>query len=389
MLRPFNSSLHMSKHTLGIGIVGTRFMGRAHSNAYRNVPQFFDLPASPVLQMACGRNQENLANFAQQFGWQHTTTDYQQLATRDDIDLVDISTSNDTHLDIALAAAKAGKHIVCEKPLARTVAEAQQMYDAAQAAGVTTMMVFNYRFLPALALAKRMIAEGKLGTIRHFNAVYYQDWLVDETFPITWRHSVEQSGSGAHGDMNAHIIDLARHLVGEFAAVTGEQNVFVKERPVSGSDRTGSVTADDATTFLARFDNGAVGSFCATRMAAGRKNFLRLEIFGSQGSLNFNLERLNELEYYDANEPDAYRGFKNILVTEATHPYIDAWWPPGHTIGWEHTFIHLVARLLTAIGRGEGVTPNFYDGLQCQRVLDAVTTSARTGQWEPIDAGID
>ena len=376
----------MSKSTIGIGLVGTRFMGRAHSNAYRNVSQFFDLPASPVLQTACGRNEERLAAFAQQFGWQNTTTDYQQLAARDDVDLVDISTSNDTHLEIALAAAQAGKHILCEKPLARTVAEAQQMYDAAQAAGVTTMMVFNYRFVPALALAKRLIDEGKLGTIRHFNAVYYQDWLVDETFPITWRHSVEKSGSGAHGDMNAHIIDLARHLVGEFTAVVGEQNVFVRERPIEGGNETGTVTADDATTFLARFDNGAVGSFCATRMASGRKNFLRLEIFGSKGSINFNLERLNELEYYSVDEPDAYRGFKNILVTEATHPYIDAWWPPGHIIGWEHTFVHLVARLLEAISRSEPVTPNFYDGLQCQRVLDAVTASAQMGQWQMIDA---
>lgn len=374
----------MSKNTIGIGLVGTRFMGRAHSNAYRNVDQFFDLPASPVLQAACGRDEARLTKFARQFGWQHTTTDYEQLVTRSDIDLVDISTSNDTHLEIALAAAQAGKHILCEKPIARNVAEAQQMYDATQAAGVTTMMVFNYRFLPALALAKQMIDEGKLGTIRHFNAVYYQDWLVDENFPITWRHSVEQSGSGAHGDMNAHIIDLARHLVGEFTAVTGEQNVFVKERPIAGTEETGPVTADDATTFLARFDNGAVGSFCATRMASGRKNFLRIEIFGSKGSLNFNLERLNELEYYDVTEPDATRGFNTILVTEATHPYMDAWWPPGHTIGWEHTFVHLVAQLITSIARGEPVRPNFYDGLQCQRVLDAVTDSARTGQWQSI-----
>ncbi len=376
----------MSSNTIGIGLVGTRFMGRAHSNAYRNVDQFFDLPASPVLQAACGRDEARLTQFARKFGWQHTTTDYEQLVTRPDIDLVDISTSNDTHLEIALAAAKAGKHILCEKPIARNVAEAQQMYDATQATGVTTMMVFNYRFLPALALAKQMIDEGKLGTIRHFNAVYYQDWLVDEDFPITWRHSVEQSGSGAHGDMNAHIIDLARHLVGEFAAVTGEQNVFVKERPMQGTSQTGIVTADDATTFLARFDNGAVGSFCATRMASGRKNFLRLEIFGSQGSLNFNLERLNELEYYDVSEPDTTRGFKTILVTEVTHPYMDAWWPPGHTIGWEHTFVHLVAQLLTSIAQGEPVRPNFYDGLQCQRVLDAVTTSAQIGQWQSIDS---
>lgn len=374
----------MSKPTVGVGIVGTRFMGRAHSNAYRQVRTFFDLPVTPLLRAACGRNESRLAAFAQQFGWEHPHTDYRQLVERDDVDLVDISTANDTHLPIALAAARAGKHILCEKPMARNADEAQQMYEAVRDSGVTAMMVFNYRFLPALALAKRMIDEGKLGTIRHFNAVYYQDWLVDEQFPINWRHRAEQSGSGAHGDMNAHIVDLARHLVGEFEAVVGEQNVFVKERPVENSSETGTVTADDATTFLARFRHGAVGSFCATRVAAGRKNFLRLEIFGSKGSLNFNLERLNELEYYDFREADSYAGFKNILVTEATHPYISHWWPPGHIIGWEHTFTHLVAQLITAVGNDEPTYPDFFDGLQCQLVLDAVSESARTNQWQPI-----
>ena len=374
----------MSTSPINVGIVGTRFMGRAHSNAYLRAGQFFDLPRPPQLQAACGRNEARLTNFARQFGWQQTYTDYEQMIAEADIDVVDISTANDTHLPIALAAARAGKHILCEKPIARNVAEAHQMHEAVQAAGVTGMMVFNYRFLPALALVKRMINEGKLGTIRHFNAVYYQDWLVDESFPINWRHSVEQSGSGAHGDMNAHIVDLARHLVGEFEAVTGEQQVFVKERPIENSNDTGTVTADDATSFLARFQNGAVGSFCATRMATGRKNFLRLEIFGSRGSVNFNLERLNELEYYNFDAAAGYQGFQRILVTEATHPYISAWWPPGHIIGWEHTFVHMVAHLMKSISEEQPVYPNFYDGLQCQRVLDAVSTSSQTGQWQSL-----
>ncbi|HZW02394.1 MAG TPA: Gfo/Idh/MocA family oxidoreductase, partial [Anaerolineaceae bacterium] len=331
---------------INIGIVGTKFMGRAHSNAYLDVGHFFDVPCQPVLRAACGRDADHLQQFARQFGWQTTETDWQRLVERDDIDLIDICTSNATHMPIALAAAARGKHIFCEKPIAMNAAEAQRMLAAAQEAGVTHMVAFNYRRVPALALARQMIAEGKLGVIRHFNAVYYQDWLVDPSFPLVWRHDAKEAGSGAHGDMNAHIVDLARFLVGEFEAVVGAQEIFVRERPLAGGQGTGSVTADDATYFMARFRTGALGSFLATRFATGRKNFLRIELFGSEGSLVWNLERLNELEYYAGDGAPTEQGFRTILVTENQHPYVNAWWPPGHILGWEHTFIHEVKDLL-------------------------------------------
>jgi predicted dehydrogenase len=268
--------------------------------------------------------------------------------------------------------------------MARNAAEAAEMYRVVKEAGVIHMIIFNYRFVPAIALAKKFISEGKIGEVRHFNAVYYQDWLTDPDFPITWRHDAKASGSGAHGDMNAHIVDLARYLVGEFASVTGIQKTFIGERPLSSGNGRGKVSTDDATSFLATFQNGALGSFQATRLAPGRKNFLRMEIFGSKGSFGFNLERMNELEYYSDGETAESQGYKNILVTDASHPYIKAWWPPGHIIGWEHTFIHQIKALLDGIGDNKNVLPDFYDGLRCQQVLDAVVTSASTKTWTKI-----
>ena len=369
-----------------VGIIGTKFMGRAHSNAYIDVSHFFDLPARPVLRAACGRNAADLEAFAERFGWQTTETSWERLVARDDIDLVDICTSNATHCPIAVAAAKAGKHVFCEKPLAMNAEEARQMLDAAREAGVRHMVAFNYRRAPAIVLAKQLIEEGKIGTIRHFNAVYYQDWLVDPNFPFVWRHNVKEAGSGAHGDMNAHTVDLARYLVGEIEAVSGAQEIFIKERPLADGSGTGTVTADDAMYFLARFRNGTLGSFMATRFATGRKNYLRLEIFGSEGALVFNLERLNELEFYSRADEGKAQGFRTIMVTESSHPYISAWWPPGHIIGWEHTFIHEVRDLLLAIDKGEPVYPDFYDGLRCQQVLDAVVQSAAEGRWVDVPA---
>jgi predicted dehydrogenase len=369
---------------INVAIIGTQFMGRAHSNAFIDLPHFFDTPLHPVRRVACGRHPGKLEAFARRFGWQASDTDWQKVVNRDDVDLVDICTSNLTHMPIAVAAARAGKHILCEKPIAMNADEARCMLDAAQEAGVTHMVAFNSRRVPALALAKRLIDEGKLGQIRHFNAVYYQDWLVDPNFPIVWRHDVYEAGSGAHGDMNAHIVDLARYLVGEFEAVCGVKEVFIKERPLSNGSGCSPVTADDAASFLARFRNGALGSFQSTRMATGRKNFLRLEIFGSQGSLNFNLERLNELEYYSLADDPAEQGFRTILATENHHPYVNAWWPPGHILGWEHTFIHEIKDLLEAIDRKAPVYPDFYDGLRCQQVLDAVMTSANEQKWMAI-----
>lgn len=366
---------------LRVAIVGTQFMGRAHSNAYLKVPYFFNIPQKPVLQMACGVNEARLQAFAQKFGWKNTTTDWRKIIKRDDIDLIDISTPNDSHAPIAIAAAKAGKHLLCEKPIARNVSEAKRMYEAAEEAGVVHAMIFNYRFVPAIVLAKQMIDEGKIGKIHHFNAVYYQDWLVDPNFPITWRHDIKASGSGAHGDMNAHIVDLARYLVGEFESVTGVDKTFVKNRPIADGSGFGEVSTDDAMSFLANFQNGALGSFQCTRFANGRKNFLRLEIFGSEGSLSFNLERLNELEYYNRHDDIKHQGFRNIIVTESVHPYVGAWWPIGHIIGWEHTFVHEIKELIECIDQKKPMIPSFYDGLKCQEVLDAVSKSAKMKRW--------
>lgn len=367
-----------------VGIVGTQFMGRAHSNAYRRVSDFFDLPAPPLLRAACDVNPSDLDAFVQRFGWQTKETSWEKMVSRDDIDLVDICTPNVLHMPIAVAAAKASKHILCEKPIAMNADEARKMLDAARQANVRHMVAFNYRRVPALAFAKQLIEQGKLGRIFHFNAVYYQDWLVDLNFPFVWRHDIKKGGSGAHGDMNAHTVDLARFLVGEIEAVCGAQQIFIKERPLQNGKGTGAVTADDTMYFLARFRNGALGSFMATRFATGRKNFLRLEIFASKASLIFNLERLNELQFYSRSDEGNEQGFRNILVTESSHPFMNTWWPPGHIIGWEHTFVHEISDLLLAITEGEPVYPDFYDGLRCQQVLDAVCQSANEKRWIDI-----
>ncbi len=367
--------------TINIGIVGTQFMGRAHSNAWMDVDKFYDLPARPVMKAACDNVAENLDPFCKCFGWESQETDWEKLIVRDDIDVIDICTSNNTHMPIAVAAAEAGKHIICEKPVAVNAAEAKAMLDAAKAAGVKHMVAFNYRRVPAIALARQMIDEGKIGKVFHFNAVYYQDWLVDPDFPYVWRHDKKVAGSGAHGDMNAHVVDLARFLVGEIESVCGAEEVFIKERKLPNGSGKATVTADDALFSLAKFSDGALGSFMATRFASGRKNYLRFELFGSEGSLLFNLERLNEIQYYTRSEAGREQGFRTILATESDHPYIKKWWPPGHIIGWEHTFIHEVGDLLAAIAKDEPITPDFYDGLRNQHVLDAMQLSAEKKAW--------
>ncbi len=369
--------------TINVGIIGASFMGRAHSNGYLDVAHYFDLPRSPKLHTVCDVNISTAEALAQQYGWQNTEKSWERLVQRDDIHLIDICTSNKFHKPIAVAAAKNGKHLICEKPIALSADEAKSMYEAAQEAGVRHMTAFNYRRVPALVLARKMIQAGKIGEIYHFNAVYYQDWLVDPNFPYVWRHDVSVGGSGAHGDMNAHTIDLARFLVGEFEAVTAAQETFIKERQKPDGSK-GKVTVDDALFFMAKFQNGALGNFMATRYATGRKNFLRLEIFGSKGSLMFNLERMNELDYFSREDESYARGFRNIVVTESEHPYVDRWWPPGHIIGWEHTFIHEIGDLLTAIANVEHVQADFYDGLRCQQVLDAAWESSLNKKWIEI-----
>jgi predicted dehydrogenase len=262
--------------------------------------------------------------------------------------------------------------------------EARRMLDAAQEANVCHMVAFNYRRVPAIQLAKNLIELGKIGTVHHFNVVYYQDWLVDPNFPFVWRHDSVEGGSGAHGDMNAHTVDLARFLVGEIESVCAADEIFVKERPFMNRKGKGKVTADDALYFLARFREGALGSFIATRFGTGRKNFLRFEIFGSEGGLCFNLERLNELGYYSNADESSEQGYRNIMVTESSHPYINMWWPPGHIIGWEHTFIHEIGDFLLAIDKNESIKADFHDGLCCQRVLDAAIKSCREKKWIEI-----
>jgi len=374
------------KSEIHVGLVGAQFMGRAHSNAYFKVAAAFDLPCCPVRRAVCDINPSALATLAACYEWQTTETSWERLVARDDLDLIDICTANDLHAPIAIAAAKAGKHVLCEKPMARNADEAQRMLDAVGAAGVRHMVAFNYRRVPALVLAKQLIEQGKIGRVFHFNAVYYQDWLVDPAFPYVWRHDARVAGSGAHGDMNAHIVDLARFLVGEIEAVCGAQEIFIKERPLADGAGRRMVTADDAAFALARFRQGALGSFMVTRFATGRKNFMRLEIFGSEGSLGFTLERLNELEYYSRSDAPAEQGFRTIIVTENVHPYLKSWWPPGHIIGWEHTFIHEIGDFLTAVANGSEVRPDFEDGLRCQLVLDAIEASARERRWIEIPA---
>ena len=384
---------------LGIGLVGYAFMGRAHSNAWRSVGSFFDLPMKPRMAAICGRNEEAVAAAAEQFGWGSHETDWKSLIERDDIDIIDVCTPGSSHAEISIAALEAGKHVMCEKPLANTAEEAQAMADAAAKAaveGVRTMVAFNYRRVPAAAYARDLIAAGKLGEIRHVRAVYLQDWIVDPDFPLVWRLVADEAGSGALGDIGAHIVDLSQFLLGdEIASVSALTETFIKERPLlaesdaglgaSGKEERGEVTVDDAALFLGRFAGGAVGTFEATRFATGRKNGLRIEVNGSKGSLVFDLERLNELEVYLSDEDTGVEGFRRILITNGgDHPYIGAWWPPGHIIGWEHTFIHEAKDFVEAIAAGEEASPSFAEGLQVQRVLDAVVKSADSSSWERV-----
>nr|WP_232627212.1 Gfo/Idh/MocA family oxidoreductase [Streptomyces alfalfae] len=371
-------------------MVGYAFMGAAHSQGWRTVGRVFDLPVEPALAAVCGRDADAVRAAADRLGWAAAETDWRALIARDDVDLVDICTPGDSHAEIAIAALDAGKHVLCEKPLANTVDEAEAMVDAAERArarGQVAMVGFNYRRVPALALARRMVAEGRLGALRHVRLTYLQDWLVDPEFPLTWRLRKDRAGSGALGDLGAHIVDLAQFLVGEqVAGVSALTETFVRERPLldgassgltaAGGARRGTVTVDDAAVFTGRFPSGALASFEATRFAAGRKNALRLELNGAEGSLAFDLERLNELSFHDHTEPAASSGFRRILVTEPDHPYLQAWWPPGHGLGYEHTFVHQARDLLLAVASGAGPAPSFADGLSVQRVLAAVEESA-------------
>jgi len=384
---------------LRIGLIGYQFMGKAHSFAYRNAAMFFDLPVKPVMEMICGRSAAPLKAAQERFGWNRSCTDWKRLVGDPKIDMVDIATPPNIHRDIAVAAAGEGKAVFCEKPLASTLKEAYEMAEAAEKHRIRHAVCFNYRKIPAIGFARKMIEEGRLGKIYHMRAVYLQDWIMNPDFPLVWRLRKIVAGSGAHGDLNAHLIDMARYLVGEFEEVVGMHETFIKERPVlekssvlktglseraKTAARRGKVDVDDASLFLARFTNGAVGSFEATRFAAGRKNGQRFEINGSRGSISFNLERLNELEYYNADDPEGTQGFRTIIAMEPSHPYAGNWWPSGHIIGYGESFVNMVADVITAVGRGKKASPDFWDGIRCQRVLEAVEQSVRDGKWARV-----
>lgn len=386
---------------IGVGLVGYKFMGRAHSNAYRQVSHFFDVDPVPRMTAICGRDEAGVKEAAEKLGWEGYETDYHRLVERDDIGLVDVSTPGDTHRDVVLAALAAGKHVLCEKPLANSLDEAREMLVAAKQAGVVAMVNFNYRRVPAVQLAKRIIDEGRLGELRHWRAVYLQDWINDPQFPLVWRLRREVAGSGALGDIGAHILDLAHFLVGPISEVIGTTQTFIKERPVesrggggaglsaAAGTEMGQVTVDDCTSFLAKFTSGATGVFEATRLAPGRRNYNAFEINGANGTIVFNLERLNELQVFFADDPGGLQGFRTINVTEADHPYAAAWWPAGHIIGYEHTFVHAIKDLLDGIKSGQSPAPTFEDGFRCQAVLDAVEQSANSKTWtQPAASGV-
>ncbi|QNO38946.1 Gfo/Idh/MocA family oxidoreductase [Protaetiibacter sp. SSC-01] len=383
-------------------MIGYGFMGAAHSQGWRVAPRFFDLPARPELALVVGRHAEGVADAAERWGWDESATDWRAAVERDDIDVVDIVTPGDSHAEIAIAALEAGKHVLCEKPLANTVAEAEAMADAAARAaerGVFAMVGFTYRRVPAATFARDLVAEGRIGVVNQVRASYRQDWLVDPTVPLAWRLRKDRAGSGALGDIGAHAIDLAQFITGlRLESVSGTIETIVSERPLpaaapadgatlggAAGAGTGEVTVDDLAIFAGRFDSGALGSFEATRFATGRKNALRVEVSGTEGAIAFDLERLNELEVYDRTAPDDRQGFTRVLVTEPAHPYVAAWWPAGHMLGYEHGFAHQVVDFVRGIAAGEQPRPSFADGLQVQRVLDAVERSAgRESAWTRV-----
>ena len=384
---------------IGVGLVGYKFMGRAHSNGYRQVSHFFDVDPTPRMVAIAGRNEAAVSEAAAQLGWDGYETDYHALIERDDIGLIDVSTPGDSHYEVVMAALAAGKHVLCEKPLANSLDQAREMMNAAKSAGVINMINFNYRRVPAVVLARKLIAEGRIGEVRHFRAIYLQDWILDPEFPLVWRLKKELAGSGALGDIAAHIVDLSRYLLGdEIASVTGSLSTFIKERPVevtsgggaglvaTGGVEMGQVTVDDSAHFLAKFESGATGTYEVTRLAPGRRNHNQFEINGSKGTIVFDLERLNELEVYFVDDAEDVQGFRKILVTDAAHPFVGNWWPGGHIIGWEHTFTHVVKDLMDGIKSGVNPAPAFEDGFRCQAVLDAVERSSASGQWETPEA---
>jgi predicted dehydrogenase len=379
---------------INIALIGYKFMGKAHSNAYRQVSHFFPGKLQPRLRVICGRDRAGAEAAARQYGWEEVETDWRKAVERPDVQVVDICTPGNLHHDIAVAAAAAGKHVICEKPLANSLAEARAMLKAVEKAGVCHLVMHNYRKVPAVAFAKRLIEDGTIGDIYHYHGAYLQDWIMDPNFPLVWRLDKKVAGSGALGDIGSHALDLAQYLNSDITAVASQMTTFIKERPLpadgaaawgaKGKKGKGKVTVDDDANFLANFKNGSVGVFEASRFCGGRRNYNTFQIYGSKGSLAFNLERMNELELYSQADAAGRQGFRTINVTESHHPYVGAWWPPGHIIGYEHTFIHAVHDFLVALEKDSLPEPNFRDGVRDQAVLEAVERSAQTGRWEKV-----
>jgi len=391
--------------TLRVAMIGYGFMGAAHSVGWRQAPHVFDLPEDVEMAVLVGRNADAVAQAAAHWGWAESATDWREVIARDDIDIVDIVTPGDSHAEIAIAALDAGKHVLCEKPLANSVEEAEAMAAAAEraaAGGARAMVGFTYRRVPAVAFLRDLIARGMVGQVQQVRAAYRQDWLVDPETPLAWRLQKEHAGSGALGDIGAHIVDMTQFVTGQTVdAVSGTVETIVKRRPLLGADPTrslslskgagtagegyGEVTVDDAAIFTGRLSNGALVSFEATRFATGRKNALTIEVSGDKGALAFDLEDLNSLQFYDRTAPADRQGFTKILVTDTAHPYVAAWWPAGHMLGYEHGFTHQVVDLVTAIHDGTPPHPSFAEGLSVQRVLSAVEESAaQESAWVPV-----
>ena len=380
---------------LNVGMVGYGFMGRTHSNAYRKVNNFFELEHRPVLKAICARKRDKAEAFAAQWGYESVETDWRKLIERSDIDLIDIGSPNNTHVEIAIAAAQAGKMVLCEKPLAMNVAEAEKMTEAIEQAGVPNMVWFNYRRVPAISLAKQVVDEGRIGRPFHYRAQYLQDWTIAEDVPqggaALWRLDADVAGSGVTGDLLAHSIDTALWLNGPIVEVTAATETFVKERVHQETGKKQSVGIDDACMFLARFANGSMGTFESTRYARGRKNYNTFEMNGADGSVFFDLEDAQWLQFFEYRPPgggkvaDHLTGWRKIHVTNFEHPYMDKWWVPGCSIGYEHTFINALADFLEGLETGVPAKPDFRDALQTQKVCDAVLDSAKDGQWKRID----
>jgi len=379
------------RRKIGTGMLGYAFMGKAHTNAFIQFPFIFPDSPIPALSAIAGRSESAVREAAKNFGYERYYTDWHEVVKDDRVEVVDNGLPNNLHEEPCIEAAELGKDLICEKPLGRNGKESERMLRAARKAGIKHMVGYNYRFIPAIRLAKQLIDDGSIGKILEFRAAYLQDWIMDQNFPLVWRLKKSMAGSGVLGDLGTHIIDLGRFLVGDIDSTVGMTKTFIQERPLlqnnSDEKKTGKVDVDDAFIALLKFKSGVIGSVEASRFCAGRKNFQRIEIHGDEGSLSFNLERLNELDYYSSKDGQERRGFKTISATEPVHAYAKNWWPPGHVLGWEHPMVHEMYHFFTAVAEDKPIEPwgaTFYDGLMADKVTDAISKSAATEKWEAV-----